>query len=68
MVLYTLGGQMLVRFKWNSKYFDDKTFRDIDAKAAEYLGDFVSSEYPDVSVASLHVSCVSTRSRYYQMQ
>lgn len=43
MILYTWRGQMHVRFKWNSKYFDQKTFEDIDAKAVEYLKDFVEA-------------------------
>ena len=41
--LYTLKERMHVRYKWNSKYFDQKTFEDVDAKVSEYLGDFVAS-------------------------
>jgi len=34
---------MHVKFKWNSKYFDQKTFEDIDAKMVEYLNDFMEA-------------------------
>lgn len=44
MILYTWRGQMHARFKWNSKYFDDQTFKDIDAKVVEYMEDFVRAE------------------------
>ena len=44
MILYTWRGQMHARFKWNSKYFDDQTFKDIDAKVIEYMEDFVAAE------------------------
>lgn len=43
MILYTFKGRMTVRHKWNSKYFDTKTFEDINAKALEYFNDFVEA-------------------------
>lgn len=43
MILYTWKGRMHARYKWNSKYFDQKTFEEIDAKALEYLNDFVAA-------------------------
>ncbi|KAF8320780.1 hypothetical protein DL93DRAFT_2073494 [Clavulina sp. PMI_390] len=43
MILYTWRGRMHVRYKWNSKYFAQKTFEDIDSKTLEYLKDFVEA-------------------------